>query len=358
MAKRSLRAPAADETPARPSGRLLALLSLAVLAVAVAGYATTGWPSLLKPGATGELAAAEPFPTPASGASPQEQIAAMVDKLAARMRQNPGDAEGWTMLARSYTVLGRFTDALPAYAHASELRPNDAKLLADYADAVAASTGSVNNPQAIALVERALKIEPNHPKALALAGAIAYGRGDFAGAAADWQKFADQLPPGSELAERVQASIAEARQRAAGNGGPVAPASSAALASAARPASAAQPSGRSAVSGVVTLDPTLAGHAAPGDSVFVFARGASGRAPLAVLRATVKDLPLTFTLDDSMAMAPGMNLSSATQVTVGARISKSGNAIPQPGDLEGETSGAAPGTKNVAVRIANVVGQR
>ena len=99
-----------------------------------------------RPGATGELAAAEPFAAPASGASPQEQIAAMVDKLAERMQQNPGDAEGWTMLARSYTVLGRFADALPAYAHASELRPNNANLLADYADAVAATHGQRQQP--------------------------------------------------------------------------------------------------------------------------------------------------------------------------------------------------------------------
>jgi len=354
--------PASDEAQAKPSGRLLALLSLAVLAIAIAGYWATGWPALLKPGATGqisEMATAAAAAEAASGATPQQQIAAMVDKLAERMQRNPDDAEGWTMLARSYTVLGRFADALPAYARASELRPNDAKLLADYADAVAASKGTVDNPQSAALVERSLKIEPNHPKALALAGAIAYGRGDFAGAAARWQKFADQLPPGSELLERVQASIAEARQRAAGNGAPGAPASSAALASTAAPASAVRASGRSAVSGVVTLDPALAGRVAPGDSLFVFARPASGgRAPLAVFRATAKDLPLSFTLDDSMAMAPGHDLSSASEVTIGARISKSGNAIPQPGDLAGETSGVTPGAKNVAVKIGTVVGDR
>jgi cytochrome c-type biogenesis protein CcmH len=79
--------------------------------------------------------------------------------------------------------------------------------------------------------------------------------------------------------------------------------------------------------------------------------------PLAVRRAQVKDLPLTFTLDDSMAMAPGMNLSSAPQLIVGARISKSGNAIAQPGDLAGETTGVLPGAKNLAIRIGSVVGR-
>jgi len=93
--------------------------------------------------------------------------------------------------------------------------------------------------------------------------------------------------------------------------------------------------------------------------VFVFARAAGGsRMPLAVQRAKVADLPLSFKLDDSMAMAPGANLSSAKQVIVGARISKSGNAIPQPGDLSGEKTGVAPGTSGIAITIGSVVGQR
>ena len=145
-----------------------------------------------------------------------EQIAAMVDQLAERMKQQPDDAKGWTMLARSYTVLGRFSDALPAYRRAIELVPNNANLLADYADAIAATKGSANNPESESLVERALRLEPNHIKALALAGTAAYDRGDFAGAIAHWQKIVDQLPAESELAQKVQASIAEAREHAGG----------------------------------------------------------------------------------------------------------------------------------------------
>ena len=339
------------------------MLVLAVLGLAVAGYWQTGAPSLAFSGAPGgAVAAAE---APAAGASGQigmqQQIAAMVDQLAARLQQNPNDAQGWSMLARSYTVLGRFAEALPAYARASELQPNNAQVLADYADAVAATKGSANNPQSVALIERALKADPKHPKALALSGTVAYERGEYALAIAEWQKIVDQLPPGSDLNERVQASIADARERAAGTGAvrsPAPAASAANVAAAARPASAAPAATGTSVSGVVTLDPALAAQAAPGDSVFVFARSASGgRMPLAVLRATVRDLPLSFTLDDSMAMAPGMTLSSASQLTVGARISKSGNAIPQPGDLSGETTGVTPGAKNVAVRIGSVVGK-
>jgi cytochrome c-type biogenesis protein CcmH len=168
--------------------------------------------------------------------------------------------------------------------------------------------------------------------------------------------------------ERVQASIADARQRirrARRHPRPTTrpqrlEAGARRGASAPRHASTtpAKAAAGSSVSGVVTLDPALAAQAAPGDAVFVFARPESGgRMPLAVLRAKVKDLPLSFTLDDSMAMSPSMTLSSASRVTVGARISKSGNAIPQPGDLAGETTGVTPGAKNVEIRIGSVVGK-
>ncbi|HZW72317.1 MAG TPA: c-type cytochrome biogenesis protein CcmI, partial [Caldimonas sp.] len=232
----------------------------------------------------------------------------------------------------------------------------------DYADAVAATKGTANNPQSIALIDRALVLDPNHPKALALAGTVAFERADYVKAIADWQKILDQLPPGTEFADRIQSSIAEARERATAAGTALPPAASASAAVAARAPGGTTTAGAGAanagaVSGVVTLDPSLASQAAPDDAVFVFARPAGGRMPLAVLRKTVRDLPLTFTLDDSMAMSPAAKISSATQVTIGARISKSGTALPQPGDLAGETTGVAPGATGVAVRIGSVVGK-
>jgi cytochrome c-type biogenesis protein CcmH len=356
--------------PVRPPARLVAILAVAVLAVAAIGYWQTGSPSLarLGPAPAIEAAAADQAGA-ASAASGLKQIEAMVGQLAARLKEKPDDAQGWMMLARSYTVLGRFAEALPAYQRASELQPPTATLLADWADAVAATKGSTNNPQTVALVERALALDPTHLKSLALAGTIAYERGDFDGATTRWQKIVDQLPPGNEVAQQVQASIAEARERAAaataqGRTAPAGATAPTALAAASNASAAERPAPTVAaaggvVSGVVTLDPALRAQAAAGDAVFVFARPASGgRMPLAVLRAKVSDLPLSFKLDDSMAMAPGMTISSVPLVTVGARISKSGNAIPQPGDLSGETTGVAPGTSGLAIRIGSVVGQR
>ena len=347
---------------ARPSRGLVASLVVIVAAVAAIGYSRTGSPSLLRRDAA--VASAYAPQAPASGATALQQIDAMVGKLAERMKSNPDDAQGWTMLARSYTVLGRFAEAVPAYQRATALQPDNASLLADYADAVAATHGTVDNPESIALVERALKADPRHPKALALAGTVAYDRGDYPTAIAHWQQLAAQLGPGNELAPRVQAMIADAREHLAGGSAASRGAPADALAAAAPPASSGTGARKapnagtetSRVSGTVTLDPALAGRAAPDDSVFVFARAENGsRMPLAVRRAQVKDLPLAFTLDDSMAMAPGMTLSSAPQLIVGARISKSGNAIPQAGDLAGEASGVKPGAKNVAIRIATVV---
>lgn len=345
----------------RPSRRLLAGLAVLVVGVAVVGYAFTGKPSMTglaaaprQPPVDAAALAADP---PASGAAGDprqtglQQIAAMVDSLAARMKERPDDGEGWTMLARSYTVLGRFGEAVPAYAKAAVLLPTNAGLLADYADAVAAQKGTVGNPESLALIDRALAADPKHPKALALAGTAAYDRGDFAGAVVRWQKIADTMPAGSELLSQVQASIAEAKERMGGGASSKAPMATGTASPAAADASA--------VAGTVSLDPSLAGQAAPDDTVFVFARAAEGpRMPLAVKRARVADLPLTFRLDDSMAMSPAAKISSTHSVVVSARVSKSGNAMPQPGDLSGESKAIAPGTSGIVIRIGEVVAPR
>ena len=346
----------------RPSSRLVAGLAIFIVGVAAIGYAFTGSPraGIGAPavGAVGEMAAAA-SDVGASGAGtatgdPRQaglaQIAAMVDSLAARMKERPDDGEGWTMLARSYTVLGRFAEAVPAYRRAVELQPTNAGILADYADAVAAMKGSVGNPESLALIDRALAIDPRQPKALALSGTAAYDRGDFAGAIGRWQTIADNLPPQSELLAQVKASIVEAREHLGGAASAVAPVP-------VGKATTASPN--IAVAGTVTIDPALAAKAAPGDSVFVFARATDGpRMPLAVLRARVADLPLTFKLDDSMAMSPTAKLSGARSVMIGARVSKSGNATPQPGDFAGESSPVAPGASGVTVRIGDVVAAR
>jgi len=332
--------PAALHTP-RPSIALIAVLGACVIGVAAAGYAWKGSPGL-KPVA----ASAEAAQNSAEEQAARQQIEAMIDKLAQRLKDKPDDATGWLMLGRSYTVLGRTDEAVAAYEKASALRGNDATTLADYASALMTKNGDRATPQSEALVTRALAAEPTHLKALALAGMTAFERADYATAVRHWEKMAERLPPDSPDAPRLQASLDEARRR----GGLAAPAPTVAAASGPAIVGAS-------ITGTVTLAPALAARASPTDSVFIFARAAQGsRMPLAVLRAQVKDLPMHYKLDDSMAMAPNAKLSGAAQVIVGARISKSGNAIPQPGDLAGESAPVAPGATGVAITIGTAVG--
>lgn len=298
----------------KPERATAIAVGLALPLCAVALYLVVGNPQALAPELAGSGLAHDVTP---------QQIEEMVQRLASRLQSNPDNAEGWVMLARSYSALGRFEQAAAAYANAAKRLPEDAQLLADYADVLGMAQGRRLEGEPEQLIARALRIEPNNIKALALAGSVAFEKKNYAKAVEYWQRTVGLLPQDSEMANSVNASIAEARTL--GKGGVV---------EQSRRADAAP--GKGSVSGVIKLAPELAAKAAPTDTVFIFARAAAGpRAPLAILRKQVRELPVTFTLDDSMAMAQGMNVSSFPQVVVGARISKSANATSQPGDLEG-----------------------
>ncbi|MDH3289228.1 MAG: c-type cytochrome biogenesis protein CcmI [Betaproteobacteria bacterium] len=332
-------APASAPRP----GRLTAVIvGAAVPLVAIGLYFAVGNPDSLVPERV--AGAGEPH-----GVT-QQQVEAMIEQLAARLRANPDDPQGWRILARSYAVLGRFKESVEAYANAAARTPNDAQLLADYADALGMAQGRNLEGEPEKLIARALAIDPANTKALALAATAAFNRRDYANAVQYWERMLTVLPPDSEAAQVVRSNIAEARSLA---GGALAAASPAAPAPALAPAPA-DAGGR--VSGVVKLAPELAGKIAPTDTVFVFARAAQGpRMPLAILRRQARDLPLEFTLDDSMAMTPAMKLSSFPQVVIGARVSKSANAVPQPGDLQGLSAPIQVGANGVSVVIDSEV---
>ncbi len=265
----------------------------------------------------------------------QGTIQAMVGQLETRLQNNPDDGEGWMMLGRSYYFLKRYSDAAKAYGRAAALGGDqDPGLLADYADTVAMANNRSMKGQPYELVKKALGIEPFHEKSLWLAGTAAYQEEDFPAALDYWERLKQVFQPGTQNYEQMDQNIAEVRQLMVERGMKV-PASATAPASA-KPAVAS--GGAAKITGSVKLIPTLASNASPTDTVFVFARAAQGpRMPLAIVRKQVKDLPFSFTLDDSMAMNPAMKLSSFPQVVVGARVSKSGNAMPQSGDLQGQS---------------------
>jgi len=245
-----------------------------------------------------------------------------VRKLQDHLQENPDDAEGWTMLARSYYFLKQYGAAAETFARASGLQQDsNAELLAGYADALAMANGRNMAGKPYELANKALALQPKLQKALWLAGTATYQSANFEATLGYWQRLLEIFPKGSENYVQMQKNIGEIQQKlglpvdAVEQTSPVA--------------------GGPSISGVVSLDESLMLDAAIGDTVFVYARAATGpRMPLAIVRKTVKDLPFEFTLDDSMAMRPNMKLSSFQQVVVGARISKTGNAMPQPGDLQ------------------------
>jgi cytochrome c-type biogenesis protein CcmH len=273
------------------------------------------------------------------------QIEAMVARLEERLKNSPNDVEGWAMLGRSYSALGKSDLALNAHRMAVKLNPKDAQAHADLADALAVVNGRSLEGEPEKIINKAIALDGNNVKALALSGTLAYNRGDMPKAAKLWERALKNSEPDSPMYEQLKRAVDDARQRAG----------QAPLAAAGTAAPAAAASGKS-VQGRVTLAAALKAQADPEDTVFIFARPTQGsRAPLAILRTQVKNLPMDFTLDDSTAMNPAAGISTVKEVVVGARISKSGTAMPQPGDMQGLSGTVAVGAKGVKLEISETV---
>lgn len=323
----------AQTAAASPSSRRAAIaVGLAVPLLAIPLYLVVGNPKALDPQQV-------PSAESRSHAITPQQIEAMTERLAQRLKENPDDVQGWIMLARSYSAMGRFAEAGAAYARATALLPNDAQLLADRADTVAMVQGRRLQGEPEQLIARALQLDPDNVKALALAGTAAFERKDYAGAVARWQRIVSLVPPDSDIARSIASSIDEAKALAGMPAGTPPPVAAAEVVP-------------GLIQGVVDLDPALRSAVSDSDTVFIFARPAEGsRMPLAVVRKQVKDLPAAFSLDDSMSMSPSARLSAYPRVIVGARISKSGNASPGPGDLQGLSAPVNLGANKVKILI-------
>lgn len=268
-------------TPARPSPRLLAGIAAFVAVFGIAGTwwlgSAEGWATAPGTRPAGPPVAVANDDEPAGDEAPREasaaEIAAMVDRLAERLKTEPDNLQGWLMLGRSRAVLGQLDQAAAAFQHV-------------------------------------LSLQPGHDRA-------------------------------QEGLAQVQAMVAQQTAATATGAAPTGNA----VATPAAPGAG--------LSGRVELAPALATLVAPGDTVFVFARPAQGsRMPLAIVKRQVRDLPFDFTLDDSSAMTPQARLSQATAVVVGARISRTGQATPRPGDFEALSSPMAPGASGLKLVIA------
>jgi cytochrome c-type biogenesis protein CcmH len=313
------------------SGRwMAAVLILAIPVLAGSLYWMLGdYQSLTQQGQT----AATPQPTPEL-----EQMKAMVTGLAERLKQQPDDAVGWTMLGRSYKYLEQYAKAADAFGHAYKLIGDQPEIMLLYADMLAFANDEQMAGKPEQLVFKALALEPDNMTGLWLGGMAKAQTGEFVAAMALWKKLEALLPPGSESQQEIQGLLAKlATQIPEGTVMPEA-----------KPASAAS------IEIQVSLTPELQKLANPDDTVFVYAQALSGaKMPLAIVRKQVSELPLMVSLTDAMAMMPAMKLSNFEQVKLLARISKSGDAMQHPGDLIGMIEQVALTDKSLKHIIIN-----
>jgi len=318
-----------DAPARRPRGAFAAALAVALLlpAAAILLYRFVG-----APGAIDNAGATSASPAPADHGQNMDQAIA---NLAGKLKQNPDDAEGWALLGRAYEATQRFDEARDALRHARDLAPEDPDLMVAYAEVLALSSPSRRiEGEPRQLIEAALKAAPDNERGLWLLGISDYQAKKFDNAIASWRHLLAVLPKDSNIAPAVQHEIELAEAERDGRPPPPEPAGNEEA-----PASATTPM-ESTTTGPhltvkVALDAKLKDRVTAGDVLFIYAKAASGPPmPLAIQRLHAADLPVTVTLTDGMGMTPALKLSQFPQVIVGARISKSGNAIAQSGDLQ------------------------
>ena len=267
------------------------------------------------------------------------EINKMVSGLAEKLKNHPDDAQGWLMLGRSYDVLEQHTQAIEAFAHAYQLLGDQPEILLLYADALGYVNDRNLTGKTSELIFKALALEPDNMKALWLGGMAKAQQGDAVTATTLWKKLEALLPPGSEYQQEIQSlltKLASETQLVEAKPEPSTNISSA------------------TISVQVSLAPELIKSAAATDTVFVYAQALSGpKMPLAIVRKQVSDLPITVSLNDTMAMMPTMKLSNFSEVKLLARVSKSGNAMSQAGDLIGAINQVVLTDKNTHHIIIN-----
>jgi len=311
------------DTKAATGRWALVLLIIMVPVLSGSLYLYLGQPGTLNAvGGTGKAQLPADHPA-VSNADKLPTVEDMLARLEKHLQQQPDDAEGWFTLGRSYMAMGRYADAVTALEKVHTLVGDNPPVLLAYADALAMVNGGHISGKPFALIQKALALSPDNPTALWLAGLGYEEQGDLETAVRHWRKLELLLVGDEESLAEVRQLIARAEQKPGREVDVPAAASNA-------PAS---------LKVKVSLDPALKHKTSPADTVFVFARAMQGPPmPLAVVRKQVSDLPIEVTLDDTMAMMPSMKLSSFPELRVGARISRSGNAIPQSGDLSGEVA--------------------
>ena len=332
----------ASETPIVPvaaGARKTGFALAALLPIAAFGlYFLVGNPLSLT-----AIAEAQANPQAVQG---EHDIMKMIQKVEEKTRQDPNDAQAWSILAKTYAAVGHWPEALNAYDKAFKLKPDVPAIMTGYAEALAISQNRVLEGKPIELVMAALEKDPEDLKGLELAGIHAFQTKGYAKAAYYMKQLYKLLPPESPYAQDILNAQKEAEKlvQTALTG----------MDNLADPKAGKTAAPGATISGEVDISPALKAKVGVQDVLFLFAKSAAGGPPVAAIRAQAGKFPLTFELNDSMAMNPQNTLSKAGEVTLTARVSKSGQPSGGPGDLEGSVKAVKVGAKGVKIVIDTV----
>ena len=300
--------------------RYILIFSISVLAIGF--YAYLGQPELIE--GVKKQAAAPAGHTSGSKSKNLPSVEEMVEKLATKLKENPNNAEGWFMLARSYMSMNRYKEAAEALEKTNKLVPNNPTVMLRYADALTMLAGGRISGKPFDLIKRAVAIKPDDPTGLWLIGMGYEEQGEYRKAISYWNLLLPLLKDNKSIDE-VNNLIRSAKSKAG-------------MSITDNTAQSVVTTKKKAVTSLkvnVSLDQSMLKNVSMDDVVFIFAKAISGPPmPLAVVRKQVKDLPLEVVLDDSMAMIPTMKLSNFEKVQVSARVSKSGQPSAQSGDVQ------------------------
>ena len=268
-----------------------------------------------------------------------KDLTKMAQTLAEKLQDKPDNLQGWVMLGRTYRTLENFDAALRAYDSALKLSDDD-DLKLERIEVIAMQRQGQFEGEPWNVIREVLQRDPQHFGALLTAGSASYAEGKFADALKYWEQARKPLDANNPDLEGLESAIATVRERLGMPPAKAAPAAASGL----------------NVTGQVNLSASLKSKASPNDVVFIYATPANGdRMPLAIFKTTVSQLPFNFTLDDSTAMAPDRKLSAAGEVMVKVRVTKSGNAMPQSGDLSGSLGPVKVGAKGLKLEIKDQI---
>lgn len=333
----------------KPAFWTAVLVAVALPLSAVGMYMWVGEPDALNPMAVQSNDKVDPT-----------QLLQMAESLAQKLNDKPDNLQGWVMLGRTYRTLEKFDASVQAYDRALKLSADD-DLKLERVEVLAMKSQGNFEGEPWNVIRDILQRDPQNYGALLMAGSASYSHEKFADALKYWQQARKPLAADNPDVPGLDEAIASVQQKL-GMPAQVAKGPSAQMNAAQMPVAApsANTSGAAStgltVSGQVAIAEALKGKVKPSDVVFIYATPANGeRMPLAIFKTTVAQLPLAFTLDDSTAMTPDRKLSGAGEVLVKVRVSKSGNAMPQSGDLAGTLGPVKVGAKGLKLEIKDQI---